>query len=285
MSQAIRYDGPLLFDLREEAMGDKIAATAVIVWMLKLLGGCANVLPSGDHVSEKHLTIIEDPNGRTPFMLSDYFKHDRVLFAEASPMDDINGLDLHTKGHELPSLWELNAYLGAVGNHPRLDMKGVESNGTIVFSILDRVEYNQRREMDLACARETVDLLTKSGYKVTVLMSRPDALFPEALTNLSLRDCINQIKSCSLFIGGDTGFSHLAAALKKPSVALYPDHIKFGKYSMSKAAQISEWWGLPGMMFTPMNFYPNSRQAHYAEIGTDHRWSPMRVLEIVKWYL
>jgi heptosyltransferase II len=54
-----------------------------------------------------------------------------------------------------------------------------------------------------------------------------------SFSNLKIRDVLPIIKSCNLYVGGDTGFLHIACALKIKCLALFMDSpvMAYGKYS------------------------------------------------------
>lgn len=265
--QIAAFEGEFFIDLRGEAMGDKAAATAYIRWLLMQ--------------TDKNLTVIEAENGRTPFKLSQYFKRDRVGYIELGVNDSFDGLDLYTgPGQDLQCVWHFNAYLAAIGIRPQLDVHAEKSN-RIVFAIRTGATYAQRRNMDLACARETIDALRIEGYTVDVLYDRNDPGFPDAL-NLSLEEAIKHIAGASVFIGGDTGFSHIAAGLDVPVVAIYPDYLRFSKSNQTAQQAASDWWGIPEMKWTPLSCLPNAERLYITELGTDHRWSIGDVIKGVK---
>lgn len=253
-------DQKFAFDLRSEAMGDKAASTAVILWLL-------------DRYELPSIEVIELPNGRTPFMLADhfFFTDPRVKFRTMDPHTNFGALDLHTAGQSIPSLWELNAYLAATCRRPKLDNPPT-SRERIVYSLLTNAKYNERRNMDLDRARETIDQLRTAGYTVDVLYDREHPLFPDRL-DLTFKQAIKCVAGASIFIGGDTGFSHVAAGYGTPTIALYPDHTRWGKGAIMKSQRVAGWWDIPSLLWTPFNTLPNNDQLHVVEIGSDHRWS------------
>jgi hypothetical protein len=263
--EAIAGNIPLLFDLRAEAMGDKAAFTAIISWLADLYGS---------------ITVLECPNGRTPFMLREYYYHKGVEFESIDPLAEFPGLDLCTTGTNLPSNWELHAYLASLGLRPWLDIPG-DRHDAIVFAIRTGAAYDQRKDMNLDRARQTIDELTRNGYAVEVLYDRQDPDFPEAKPR-SMDECLQLISGCRAFIGGDTGFSHVAAGIPVPQVALYPDYFRFGKASLTKLQAVSDWWGLKGMIWTPFSSLPNNPKMMQVELGSDHKWSLEYVLKALE---
>jgi hypothetical protein len=264
--EAKKAGTPLVFDLRQDRMGDKAAFTSIIAWLAGLYGP---------------ITILESVNGKTAFMLADYF--DGAECAILDPLEDHKGLDLCTTGLELACNWELHAYLASIGIRPRLSIEvPVEyPSDYIVFAVKSGALYDERKDMDLYRSRETIDQLRMEGHEVEVLYDREDSLFPDAKPR-TMEQCLELIAQCRAFVGGDTGFSHVAAACGVPQVAIYPDYFKFGKASLSKSLAISEWWGLKGLLWTPFNTLPNSDNFAVVELGTDHKWSIEHVLKALE---
>jgi hypothetical protein len=242
-------------------MGDKCAATAIHRWLQTEFD-----IPVID--------IIENPNGRTPFMLENYYQH-TGSFISAGEFDEIEGLDLYTAGLPTPCTWELNAYLASGRLRPSIQLD-YEKSDSIVFAVRSHAQYDERKDMDLDCARETIDQLRIAGHTVEVLYDRRDPRLPDALV-LSFDEAIRKVAGAKLFIGGDTGFSHLRAAVQRPLIALYPDYYRWGKASLAKSERISRWWGID-CRFTPFSSVPNSGQMRIVEIGSGHTWSIDEVL-------
>lgn len=252
----------LQFELREEALGDKAAATAVLEWLTPIVG---------------EIEVVETTNGRTPFLLSEHYVNDKVTFTLKSPDEPLDGLDIHTCGHEIPSLWVLNSYLASIGIRPKLSINS-QKHGHVVFGVLADVEYNERRDMSLQCIADTVKELEREGYTVDVLA---DKEYPGLhVMRMPFKEALEHVAGASVFIGGDTGFSHVAAACGVPQVALYPDWLRAGRFSYAEATRVAEFWQLGAPFVTP-SYFPNA-DFKYVEIGTDHKWAIESVVHAVK---
>ena len=255
----------LFYDLRFEALGDKCASTAVLAWLLQ-------------EFDIPEIIIVEAEPGRTSFMLRDYIDNRRLKFITLDPFEEVPGLDLHTTGQSLPALWELNPYLAMKGIRPHLDMETAKGS-QFVFAIRIDAEYDARKNMDLLCARKTVDALKEYG-EVIVLLEREDPMFPEA-PRLNMKECIQHIASARIVIAPDSGFGHCAAALGKQIVSISPDYARHKGGSLAKNRAIGDWWELPDIIYTPTSYLPNSATMKYVELGTDHRFSIADVINAV----
>lgn len=251
---AIANKVPLGMDVRNERMGDKVACIAIAKYLRDKY--------------DTDIVFIEHEISKTPFMLSHYKLPSRIKVASYHPADEIPFLDLHTQGNN-DALWVFNPYLNAIGVHPEMHLReSFVQHNDIVFAPLVDVEYNKRREMDYdACLQQIEEL--KKDHNVTVLAKD----FPDA-PNLSLKECIEKIAGASLFIGGDSGFSHVAAALGVKQIALYPDWWHYGIADMRSAVFTSDWWEIP-FYATPKSFLPNAPFSHIrmVELDTNHKWS------------
>lgn len=267
---AVSLGVPLCMDARTERMGDKAAIVAVAKWISSTFGAC--------------VTILESAPGRTPFMLSDYELPLGVDVAIVDPLEPIEDmLDVHTCGNQ-DSLWILNPYLATQGCRSKLQLredhpKRGERTDAIVFGALLNTEYNHRRDMHPAAIRETINVLAGEYPNVVLLLAKPDDRFPEATVG-ALADAIDTIATASCFIGGDSGFGHVAAAFGTPVVSIYPDWWMHQMPRLGDAIVTAEWWGLP-THYTPKSFLPNASQLRVVELGTDGHWSIEHVLRSI----
>lgn len=264
---AIENGVPLAADLRSERMGDACAALAVAQWISGKSGG-------------SQITCIQDPQGKTGFMLNDFVTAAQITCELYPAGVEIPFLDVHTCGLN-DSLWILNPYLTTQGEHPKLKLKEpLQKKESVVFAPLINVEYNNRREMDIDNCNLLISELEAAGHSV-IVMTEDAELFPKA-PKIGLKDCIKFIAECKLFIGGDTGFSHVCAALGTKQVAIYPDWFHCGMADLRSAVVTAEWWGIPTTA-TPKNFLPNAPadKIRVVELGTDHKFSTAHVLDAV----
>lgn len=252
-------DLPICFDLRAEAMGDKVAALGFAEWVHSTF--------------DVPVIFVEARNGRTPFMLSDYVLPDYFTVEEKHLHEEPPYLDVY-RGGSIDPLWIVTPYLRMLGIHPSLQLRSAPKKaGDIIFSPLTGVAYNERRNMSLECVSQTVEHLRADGYSVTVLYDKQSDELPDAM-NLPLNTAIERIASASLFIGGDTGFTHLACALGVPTIALYPDWGFAGMTSTRDNIVISEWLEIPAY-YIGKNFLPSAPydKIRVSEIDTEHKWS------------
>jgi hypothetical protein len=273
IDEAVKQNIPLVFDLREERMGDKAAAVNVASWIAR------------EHNAQ--VTLVEAKVGKTPFMLSDYSlsyqSGDKILSTlvctTEEPRIPLQGLDVHTATNN-DSLWMLNPYLHSIGFRglASVNDESLKNSDEIIFAVLTGSEYNQRRDMKLGCARITIDLLRAEGFTVTVLSDKQHVLLPDA-EHLSFDECIKRIARCRVFIGGDTGFTHVSALFGRPTIALYPDWYEAGIAKQPEAERTAEWWNIPT---TPKSFLPNARTRSVVTFSSANTWSPDHVIASAK---
>jgi hypothetical protein len=273
IAEACMANMPIYFDVREEAAGDKIAALNVARWISSVLNS--------------RITILEAPNGRTPFMLSKY-KNDAysldhgVVIMHADPYEQFEGLNIHTKGNN-DALWFLNYYLINLEERARLSLiEPKPRTDKIVFCALLKVDYNERRAMSPKCIAKSIEALkSQFGDRVILLTDTEHPDLPEH-DKYTLDECVELLATSAVVIAGDTGFSHIAAAFGTSLVSLYPDWNAGYINRLSESIKIAKWWGLPTVI-TQKSFYPNADPDAFdiVEIGTDHSWSIVSMLEAV----
>lgn len=273
IAEAISMNVPLYFDVREEAAGDKIAALNVARWISAAAG--------------KKIIIIEAPNGRTPFMLSNYknnaYALERgVIIIQADPYDQFEGLNIHTKGNN-DALWFLNYYLLFLEERAELKLINEKPRtDKIILCALLGSDYNERRIMKPECIAKSYDELKKVfGDRVVLLSDKEHPALP-AHDHYTFNECVEMLATSAVVIAGDTGFSHIAAAFGTSLVSLYPDWNAGYINRLSESLKIARWWGLSPAI-VQKSFYPNADPDAFdlIEIGTDHSWSIASMMEAV----
>lgn len=115
----------------------------------------------------------------------------------------------------------------------------------ICIHILDNPPYNKARKHNYIDFEKIAVYLAKKGYSV-VRIGRDNSQkidYPNVLDVtsklFSIMASIAIINKCDIFIGGDTGVTHIAAALNKKIIAIY------GPNDHDKAAYGEEWDSYP----------------------------------------
>lgn len=257
--QAARKVGKkICLDGTKEALGDKVAIVTVATWLRRMLN--------------EEIILLETAPGRTPFLFSNYELPEGLVVEEMQLGIPLEHLDVLKSGAN-DSLWVLNPYLATLGIHPKIKLKEpATERDEIVFIPLHNPLYNQRRGMDLAHVGKTINYLREIGFNLTVITDFKSEHFESI--QLPFNEVVERIAGAKIFIGGDTGFSHLACALGTPAIAIYPDWFVVGKSDMRDAATIGEWWGIPSI-YTPYSFIPNAphEKLRVVELASDHTFS------------
>ncbi len=235
----------LCLDLRTEALGDKVAALAMGQWLHEM--------------TNEQIYVVEADNKRTKFMLRDCILDPCItVMSDKEAEEDKNEYyDCIKSGHN-DSLWVMNPYLHSIGIRSSLKLSEAPrvSNDEIVIIPLTHTQYNQRRDWDLSMTKKLAEFLQKQGRSVTVLYDKDTHLL-EDYKKVSFEEFLRYISEAKCLVAGDTGASHLAAALDTKQVAVYPDWIRVGLAKMSTTISIAEWWGIPAY-WTPYSFLPNA---------------------------
>lgn len=259
----------LALDLRSEAMGDKVAAISFARFLAQLY--------------TTNIVMIEKAEGRTPFMLSDYKLPKGVTAKAVTSNEECEDMIdcMRVGGHD--SLWVMNPYLASRGIRNTFEFKKQlpSRRNEVIVVPLTKTPYNQRRDFDQKATRSLIQILKEQKKNVTVLLPKKSSVFPEAET-LPIDEFVSRIAGANCVIAGDTGASHLAAALKTPLVSLYPDWVRYGVCRMSTTITVGEWWGFPSY-HTPYSFIPNS-EAHLFRMSLldeEHRFGISHVSMLV----
>ena len=269
LNSAQEVGAEFVFDVRSEAMGDKVAALNVVELLTTLLSIRIMIIEAEDEI-------------RTTLSLMRYSTSNVVSTLE---MDDpLEGLlDLHTLGTGNESLWLLNAYAAVNGFHGSLGLITPKERGEeVVICLLEDTLYNERRDMDPRYISVLVSLLEQQGYVVTVVATSPHPKIPQ-IRVMSTDEALFQIATAGCVIAGDTGFSHAAAAMGTPLVGIWPDWHQHGRARLGDAIKLSAWWELPLYQLS-FGFYPNGDpdKIKIVELGTNHAFSPEHVLQSVQ---
>lgn len=90
----------------------------------------------------------------------------------------------------------------------------------VVLHIVSFTTKNYRKVFGIDW-ESVVSYLTQNGYKVVVVGDENNALPNTINFNKSIRQLISLIYNCSLFIGIDSGPSHIATSLKKSAIIFF----------------------------------------------------------------
>lgn len=149
--------------------------------------------------------------------------------------------------------------------------KGLERKPFVIgFHCLTDAAYNTARNHD---QRLWGEMLTKMKLAVPADLIGIDVI--QSPNGSFDKDIAPRIAACDLFIGGDTGTSHLFAAIhpKRPCISIYPD--------MSFDQQAFEWERVKMGCSQPWNSLPLSFNRHVFTMK-DHKWPVDEVVEKVK---
>lgn len=246
---------PLCLDATLEAMGDKVVIHTLARWMIH-----RNMCDE--------ITILETAPGRTSFMLKDCKPVEGVKIVTVPVGQDYPYLNCLKSGERDP-LWVLNSYMSATGFYPEIIYGDVKRSSSedylrlneerrpIVIVTLKDSEYNTRRDMNFDHIDKTVTVLRKAGYEnIDVYTVEKSDDLPYA-KQVSLNQLIHNINDAAVVIAGDTGVSHLTAAMGVPLITLTPDWYVAGKSDLNHTISCSEWWEIPAW-HTPYSFVPSA---------------------------
>jgi len=141
-----------------------------------------------------------------------------------------------------------------------------------------------------------IHCLTEAGYNVK-RNHDPDQFFelhrrlrmaglntynvPLAAEKRPLLEVVEEMRKCRVWIGGDTGFSHLFAALfpDRPLIAIYSDDSNDQEGFADERERMRPWWQVPGgKMSSPWCSDPLSRNLHKF-VMQDHQFDLEAVFE------
>jgi len=165
------------------------------------------------------------------------FKADLSLFEKlAYHLERILGVSLFFINLELsyekkPKLHLLHAYqtiaqLPIKEVYPNLFLSDKEKIADrelgkyVVLHIVSFTTKNYRKVFGIDWD-EVVSFFNQKGYKVVVVGDDNNALTNTITFNKSIRQLISLIYNCSLFVGIDSGPSHIATSLKKPAIIFF----------------------------------------------------------------
>jgi len=90
----------------------------------------------------------------------------------------------------------------------------------VVLHLESFTTQNSRRVYGVQWEKVT-EHLHKLGYEVIQVGKQPDDIAGTRFVKTSIREMIRLIRHCSFFIGIDSGPSHIAASLQKPSLVFF----------------------------------------------------------------
>lgn len=127
--------------------------------------------------------------------------------------------------------------------------------------------YNTSRNHDRVQFKELIDWMVASGLRVYVV--------PPVDAGADLRTIIEHIGCCKMWIGGDTGFTHVFAAThpKRPLIAIYGDDAHDRAGFEDERLRMRAWWepGSPAGLSSAWCSDPLSLNLRKF-VMTDHRF-------------
>jgi hypothetical protein len=171
-------------------------------------------------------------------------------------------IDLEHAYEKNPRIHFLSAYQEAAGlpltrEYPRFYLSHEESafrppeasNSPYVVIHLESMTDRNYRKVYGVDWRQIVSALRSKGYRVLLLGKDPMPIEDATILKTGIREMIPVIKNAALFIGIDSGPSHLAAALGTPALiffgAVNPDYRHFRDLLKGRILQQPcefQWW-------------------------------------------
>jgi len=145
--------------------------------------------------------------------------------------------------------------------------RGFPDSYDVGVHCLSGAQYNVARNHDRVQFKELVDWLVGIGLRVYVV--------PPAESGQDLRTIIEHIGCCKMWIGGDTGFTHVFAAThpKRPLIAIYGNDAHDRAGFEDERLRMRAWWepGSPAGLSSAWCSDPLSLNLRKF-VMTDHRF-------------
>jgi FkbM family methyltransferase len=208
------------YSFKRHRIGDKIAVSASFRW-LKSLSPQTKIIVVDDNESHQ---------GRQSTIPSSViFSHLIDGVADAVP-EGVN--PIHFGSH-----WIRTPWLAKQGIYPSIQVDSSDEaelfyrfswmgKPYVCVHILEDAGYNIRRNHNFGSMQSLISLLSRKGYQVVRIGKPLGRLAKDCIDlselNLTIMQSACVIKNCRAFVGGDTGMTHIAAALDIPLIlAIY----------------------------------------------------------------
>jgi hypothetical protein len=249
----IEFEKLRIYSFLNLRIGDRVAATAIINDVEKRdesFNRPAIIVVEHDYVDHPGYQDCINDDSRFDLMCSIPVVDARIILRSKEDKNNIfNNLvlpDVEIEFQFMPGLWETLPILAKDGIYPSMVAKllnwwwfggekgeylSVDEPYIVVHPLLD-AGYNTVRNHNVGMIVSLIRRMASFGIKIVVIGLTEDQIsnigyighvvkmIPRSKYNVDQVMAI--IAGCTLFIGGDTGFSHAAGALGRSVVAIYP---------------------------------------------------------------
>ena len=219
----------------------KVTGT-LFIWRRSALGDVLWLEPVLDHLSNKYKRIIFYSD--YPELFENYPNHNvqfkkspkgflRIFFkAEAFLHSKLVLLNLNDAYEKFPAMHFLNGYFKSLGisqyqlRYPKLYLTNAELNkfnniGKFIVIAIETTDPQNYRQVYGVRWNNVVKYFHTQGFQVFITGKKIKDTFGAVHIDTSIRELIALINAAKLFIGIDSGPSHVAAALRVPAIFFF----------------------------------------------------------------